>query len=65
MAYLQSSQSFVRALKAPIDPPSEGAPAKIDIAREVWNDAPFNAQNKAEAIVDFILTKLLKERAKT
>ena len=65
MAYLQSSQSFVRALKAPNDPPNADGPAKIDISREVWEDASFNTQNKAEAIVEFILTRFLKDRGKT
>ncbi|KZV77619.1 hypothetical protein PENSPDRAFT_621174 [Peniophora sp. CONT] len=65
MTYLQSSQNFVRALKAPNDPPSADSPAKIDIAREVWEQASFNVQNKAEAIVEFILTRLLKEKGKT
>lgn len=65
MAYMQSSQNFVRSLKAPTDPPSADSPAKIDIARDVWDRASFNAQNKAEAIIEFILTRLLKDRTKT
>ena len=64
MAYLQSSQNFVRALKAPNDPPSADGPSKIDIAQQVWDEASFNAQNKAEAIIEFILTKMLKDKGK-
>ncbi|VDB84507.1 unnamed protein product [Peniophora sp. CBMAI 1063] len=65
MTYLHSSQNFVRALKAPNDPPNPESLEKIDIAREVWDNSAINTQNKAEAIVEFILTRLLKEKGKT
>jgi hypothetical protein len=60
----QSSQSFVRALKAPSDPPQPEGPHKIDIARITWDDASFYVPSKGEVIVDWLLTKLLKDKAK-
>ena len=58
----QSSHSFVRALKAPSDPPQPGGPHKIEMARETWNNTSFYVPNKGEVIVDWLLTKLLKEK---
>ncbi|TFY72617.1 hypothetical protein EVG20_g369 [Dentipellis fragilis] len=60
--YLQSSQIFVRALKAPSDPPKPGDPTKIEIARQAWNTTSFRVPNKGETIVEFLLTRLLKDR---
>ncbi|KAA1468590.1 hypothetical protein DENSPDRAFT_833947 [Dentipellis sp. KUC8613] len=62
--YLQSSQTFVRALKAPSDPPKPGDPTKIEIARQAWNTASFRVPNKGETIVEFLLTRLLKDRGR-
>jgi hypothetical protein len=59
-----SSQSFVRALKAPSDPPQPDGPPKIEIARETWDNTSFYVPNKGEVIVDWLLTKLLKDKAK-
>jgi hypothetical protein len=64
MDYLQSAQSFVRALKAPADPPIPGAPLKIDIARQAWNTPTFAIPNKGEVILEWIFSKFLKERSK-
>ncbi|KAH8100543.1 Urb2/Npa2 family-domain-containing protein [Cristinia sonorae] len=55
---------FVRALKAPTDPPVLPGPSKIDIAEAAWNNNAFYMPNKAETIVEWILTRLLKDRAK-
>ncbi|KAH7921149.1 hypothetical protein BV22DRAFT_1038989 [Leucogyrophana mollusca] len=63
-AYCQSSQSFVRALKAPTDPPNPNDPTKIEIAREAWDNTAFYVLNKGEVITDWILTRLLKDKAK-
>jgi hypothetical protein len=60
----QSSQSFVRALKAPIDPPKPDGPQKVEIAREAWDDTSFYVPSKGEVIVDWLLTTLLKDKAK-
>jgi hypothetical protein len=59
---LQSSQSFVRALKAFLDPPYPGSPSKIEIARQAWDDAAFYVPSKGEIITDWILSSLLKEK---
>lgn len=63
MATTQSSQSFVRALKATSDPLPDGL-YKIEIARHAWDDASFYIPSKAELIVDWILIKFSKERSK-
>lgn len=64
MAQSHSSQGFVRALKAHSDPPAPGGPFKIEIARQAWDDFSFYVPSKAEVIVDWILSKFLKEKAK-
>ncbi|KAM6497881.1 Urb2/Npa2 family domain containing protein [Amanita muscaria] len=62
MSVVQSSQDFVRALKAATDPPSAGGPSKFEIARHAWDDVSLYVPSKAELIADWILTKLLKEK---
>jgi hypothetical protein len=57
-------QSFVRALKAPTDPPRPAGPLKIEIARGVWDTSSFYVPNKGELIVDWILARLLKDKSK-
>ncbi|KAF9014945.1 Urb2/Npa2 family-domain-containing protein [Cyathus striatus] len=64
MTTLQSSQNFARALKAASDPPSSNSPAKVEIARQAWDDASFYVPNKAEFIVEWILTNMLKGKGK-
>jgi hypothetical protein len=64
LASTQSSQFFVRALKASSDPPQPEGPYKIEIARETWDNASFHVPNKGEVIVDWLLAKLLKDKAK-
>lgn len=58
----QSSQSFVRALKAPSDPPYVGGQSKIELVREAWNNTEFYVPNKGEVITDWLLSKLLKDK---
>ncbi|KAI0670121.1 Urb2/Npa2 family-domain-containing protein [Trametes maxima] len=60
----QNAQDFIRALKASSDPPQVGGPLKIDIAREAWENTRLYVPNKAEAIVEWILTRLLKDKAR-
>lgn len=62
MDYLKSAQSFVRALKASADPPISGAPAKIVIARNAWDTQTFVVPNKDEVILEWIFSKLSKEK---
>ncbi|OCH96588.1 hypothetical protein OBBRIDRAFT_765485 [Obba rivulosa] len=64
MAVIQSAQAFIRALKAPSDPPEAAGLPKIEIARRAWVDSSFYVPNKAEAIVDWLLTRLLKDKSK-
>lgn len=58
----QSSQSFVRALKAPSDPPHAGGQSKIELAREAWDNTEFYVPNKGVIIADWLLSKLLKDK---
>lgn len=59
--HLNSSQDFIRALKASSD---TGTPSKIQIASQAWNESTFYVPNKDQVIVDWILTRLLKEKSK-
>jgi hypothetical protein len=61
MAYQDSAQSFVRALRAPNDPPRQGDPSKIDIASAAWRETSFNVPRKSEVILEWCLTRLLKD----
>jgi hypothetical protein len=61
MAYQDSAQSFVRALRAPTDPPRPGDPQKIDIATATWRETSFHVPRKAEIILEWCLTRLLKD----
>ncbi|TFK90203.1 hypothetical protein K466DRAFT_574360 [Polyporus arcularius HHB13444] len=60
----QNAQDFIRALKASSDPPQPGGPFKIDIARLAWDDAQLYVPNKSEAIVEWLLSRLLKEKSR-
>ncbi|KAI0768505.1 Urb2/Npa2 family-domain-containing protein [Trametes elegans] len=60
----QNAQDFIRALKASSDPPHVGGPFKIDIARDAWDNTLLYVPNKAEAIVEWLLTRLLKDKSK-
>jgi|HubBroStandDraft_1064217.scaffolds.fasta_scaffold1106304_1 hypothetical protein len=63
MDFMQSSQSFIRVMKAPSDPPGLGHPMKIEIAMQAWSNKAFYVPNKGEVIAEWILAKLLKEKA--
>lgn len=62
MTSINTPQAFIRALKAPSDPPAHGGQLKIEIARQVWDDSSFLVPNKAEVVADWILGKFLKEK---
>lgn len=64
MAGFQSAQEFIRALRAPSDPPHAGGPYKVELAQQAWDNASFYIPNKGEVIVDWLLTRLLKDKAK-
>ncbi|PSR71300.1 hypothetical protein EW026_g399 [Hermanssonia centrifuga] len=59
-----SAQEFIRALKAPSDPPHPDGLSKVDIARQAWDDTSLYVPNKEEAITDWILTRFLKDKDK-
>ncbi|KAI0271531.1 Urb2/Npa2 family-domain-containing protein [Gloeopeniophorella convolvens] len=61
MAYQESAQAFVRALRAPADPPAPGDPPKIDIASAAWHAEFFYVPRKAEIVFEWCLTRILKE----
>ncbi|KAJ6509305.1 Urb2/Npa2 family-domain-containing protein [Mycena vitilis] len=58
-----ASQAVYHALKAPSDPPRVGGPSKIQIAATAWDDKSLYMPNKGEVIAEWILTKLLKDKA--
>ncbi|KAH9890919.1 Urb2/Npa2 family-domain-containing protein [Cubamyces lactineus] len=60
----QNAQEFIRALKASSDPPHVGGPSKIDIAKDAWENTHLYVPNKAEAIIEWLLTRLLKDRSR-
>ena len=60
----QNALDFIRALKAPTDPPRQPGPSKVDIAYAAWHNDSFYMPNKAETIVEWILTRLLKDKGK-
>ena len=64
MAGPLNAQEFIRALKASSDPPYAGGPPKIEVARKAWDNVSLYVPNKAEAIVDWILSALLKEKSR-
>lgn len=64
MTAIQSSQDFVKALKSVTDPPFQEGPCKIEIARQVLDQASFYVPSKAEVITEWILTKFLKDKGK-
>ncbi|KAG6837114.1 hypothetical protein H0H93_014420 [Arthromyces matolae] len=63
MTSIETPQGFVRALKASSDPLEDGQ-SKIEIARQVWDNTSFHVPNKTEVIVDWILSKFLKDKDK-
>ncbi|KAJ7630714.1 Urb2/Npa2 family-domain-containing protein [Roridomyces roridus] len=60
---MAASQAVYHALKAPTDPPRVDGPLKIQIASAAWEDKSFYMPNKGEFIAEFVLTKLLKDKA--
>lgn len=61
---LQSSQSFIRALKSSTDPPDENGPTKIQIARMGWDSRTLYVPRKAGLILDWIFTRFHKEKSR-
>lgn len=61
---LASAQDFIKALRAHPDPPHANGPSKIEIAREAWDSTDLDFPNKDEVVVDWLLTRLLKDKAK-
>ncbi|KZT06756.1 uncharacterized protein LAESUDRAFT_774312 [Laetiporus sulphureus 93-53] len=57
-----SAQEFVRALKASSDPPHPGGPTKIQLAQEAWANTTLSLPNKAEVVVEWLLTRLLRDK---
>lgn len=62
MTIFHSAQHFIKALKAPSDPPAAGGPLKISIAEQAWHDKAFYLPNKAEVVTEFLLSKFFRER---
>ncbi|GJJ11291.1 hypothetical protein Clacol_005523 [Clathrus columnatus] len=62
---LVSAHSFVRALKAPTDPPHEEWPTKIRLARAAWENNSVRIQRKAGIILEWLLPLFTKAISKT
>ncbi|KAJ7107656.1 Urb2/Npa2 family-domain-containing protein [Mycena crocata] len=60
---MAASQAVYHSLRAPSDPPRVGGPPKIQIALTAWEDKSLYMPNKGEVIVEWVLNKLLKEKA--
>ena len=61
---LQSSESFVRALKSSTDPTYENGPTKIQIARMGWESCTLYVPRKAGLIMEWIFTRFHKEKSR-
>ncbi|CAL1696498.1 unnamed protein product [Somion occarium] len=59
-----SALELIRALKASSDPPSLNGPSKIQLAQDGWNNASLYMPNKAETVLEWLLTRLLKDKNK-
>lgn len=59
---LASSQTFIRALKAPNDPPHLGGPRKIDIAKAAWETPSLYVPRKAGVILEWLIMSFLKTK---
>jgi len=59
-----TSQEIIRALKAPADPPSGHVSSKIQMASQAWSQSTLYFPNKGQVIVDWLLTRFLKEKDK-
>lgn len=57
---LSSAHAFIRALKAPSDPPPSESQTKVELARAAWNTPALYIPSKAEVLVDWLLSQLLK-----
>lgn len=57
---LSSAHAFIRALKAPSDPPPSEHRRKIELAREAWDTPSLYIPSKPEVLVDWLLSQLLK-----
>ena len=62
---MQTSQDFVRALKAASDPPLAGGSLKIQIAANVWNDSAFYVPRKGQLIAEWILNSMHRDKTGT
>ncbi|KZT61086.1 hypothetical protein CALCODRAFT_59305 [Calocera cornea HHB12733] len=60
---LVSSEAFIRALRAPHDPPTSSSPCKVELAMSAWAARDLYIPGKAELIADWALTRLLKDRS--
>lgn len=61
---LASAQDFIKALRARPEA-HENGPFKIELARKAWDSTNLDFPSKDEVVVDWLLTRLLKDKAKT
>ena len=56
-------QTIIKALKGPNDPPKNGGPSKIEIAKFAWDSTAIRFPNKDEVLAEWIINSFLKEKA--
>ena len=59
---LNTSESFIRALRATSDPPEPGWPEKIEIARIALENSDFYVPAKSQVIGEWILSSLSRSQ---
>ncbi|KAK7694415.1 hypothetical protein QCA50_001601 [Cerrena zonata] len=59
-----SALDLVRSLKGPADPPTPDGLSKIDLAQQGWSNSALYMPNKAETILEWLLTRLLKDKVR-
>ena len=57
-----SALDLIRCLKGSADPPTPGGPSKIELAQQGWVKTSLYMPNKAETILEWLLTRLLKDK---
>lgn len=54
-AYLSSSTTLIKSLKATQDPPQHDFPSKIEIAQEAWQHEGVYVPRKAEVLREWVV----------
>jgi len=55
---LTSAHAFIRALKAPADPPRDETRTKIELASDAWHTSSLYIPSKDEILVEWLLSQI-------